>query len=611
MATDLKDIVRRIREQADLLDIVSRQVTLKRISGRYWGCCPFHAENTASFSVRPEAGHFHCFGCGTGGDVITFIMRTENLSFIETIRKLAGELRIELPNMRNVPIEERDAEEKLRKDIENANNYALKFFRKVLEKRENPKANDYLPERGLAPDMIERFQLGAAPEAWSTLSDLMLKDGFSEGLLIEAGLSVKSEKGHLYDRFRHRLIFPIFDHNNRAVGFGGRALESDDRTPKYLNSAESPLYHKGRMLYALNVAGKPIQESGHAIVCEGYMDVITAHAHGFTMAVGTLGTALTPDQARLLKRFTSRVHFLYDGDSAGVKAMLRGGEALLAAGLDTRVIVLPKEDDPDTFLRREGPEPMRARVKGAQEYFDFAVAERSKEFDAKSLAGQAQLIESVVPLLRAMKSDVMREGAMTRLLQRVGGIPREAIARMVARTEQHRHEPPPPPVDDHEESPRASGAGRIDLLERGLLKLMLENEGALDFVRGHADDHCAWFEDERLLPWFMSLVHSEGPADMVVETHVLQDTLPAPREIISELVVWEAAISKDPIQDAEHLIARLEERHRLSITAQLLEELSRLPHDEMERILRVFHHESRARMDSTGKQLRLSKRRRK
>lgn len=611
MANDLKDVVRRIREQADLLDVVSRQVTLKRISGRYWGSCPFHAEKTASFSVRPEAGHFHCFGCGTGGDVITFIMRTENLSFIETIRKLAGELRIELPNMRSVPIEERDAEEKLRKDIENANNYALKFFRRALETRANPKANDYLPERGLGPDMIERFQLGAAPEAWSTLSDAMLKDGFSEGLLVEAGLSVRSEKGHLYDRFRHRLIFPIFDHNNRAVGFGGRALESDDRTPKYLNSAESPLYHKGRMLYALNVAGKPIQESGHAIVCEGYMDVITAHAHGFTMAVGTLGTALTPDQARLLKRFTSRVHFLYDGDNAGVKAMLRGGEALLAAGLDTRVIVLPKEDDPDTFLRREGPEPMRARVKSAQEYFDFAVAERSKEFDAQSLAGQAQLIESVVPLLRAMKSEVMREGAMTRLLQRVGGIPREAIARMVARTEQPRHDAPPPFAYDGESEGEAPAPRRMDLLERGLLKLMLESEGALDFVRNHADDHCAWFEDERLLPWFMTLVHSEGSADGVVESHVLQDTLPAPREIISELVVWDAPISKHPISDAEHLIARLEERHRLSITSQLLQELSMLPHDEMERILRVFHHESRARMDSTGKQLRLSKRRRK
>lgn len=607
MKGDLKDAIRRIREESDLLDIVGRVVQLKRVSGRYWGNCPFHAEKTPSFCVRPEAHHFHCFGCGTGGDAITFVMKTENLSFIEAVRKLATELRIELPEMRGDMAGGGDEEEKRRAAIEAANRHALEFFRRALEERTNPLANAYLPQRGLSPELVARFQLGAAANEWSALTDHMRRNGYSDELLVDAGLSVRNENGNVYDRFRNRLIFPIFDHNNRIVGFGGRALESDDRTPKYLNSAENALYHKGRMLYALNVAGTGIRESGHAILCEGYMDVIMAHAHGFANAVGTLGTALTPDQARLLKRYTPRVHFLYDGDSAGRKAMLRGGEPLVAAALDTRVVVLPPEDDPDTFLRRDGADALRALIREAPEYIDFALAERAREFDVATLAGQAQLIEGLIPMLRSMKSDIMREAAITRLLGRVPGIPREAIQRMIARGDRA-----PASTADLPGMPPQQPAGKpgAPLLERGLLKLMLESPEALDIVRHRADDQCRWFTDEALLPWFTHFVHEEGAAAELLDQMRQTGSNPGDPAVISELLVWDTPTPSDARRATEELLLRLQEKHRLEVTAELLADISTVPGEDVGRLLTVFHRESRQRMEEIGNKLRTGRRRR-
>ena len=378
MPRSIKDIARQVKDQADIVAIVGRHVPLKKAGTSYRACCPFHKEKTPSFHVVPAKGIFHCFGCGAGGSAIDFVMRTERMEFMEALRLLAGELGIEIPAPGGPQDEEaRDAAEKHRRSLQSAMEFALDWFRGNLTSRRNAVAADYLEQRGIAPEIAEAFQLGAALDGWAHLADAARAKGFSEELLTEADLCIRHEqRGTVYDRFRHRLIFPIFDHRGRPIAFGGRQLADDPTSGKYINSAETSLYKKGRTLYALNVAQKAISDSGHAILTEGYMDTVMAHQFGFPQAVASLGTALTPEQARLLKRYANRVYFLYDGDAAGQKAMLRAGESLLGAGFDARVIILPAEDDPDTFLRREGPEALRGKFENAREYFDFALEAR-------------------------------------------------------------------------------------------------------------------------------------------------------------------------------------------------------------------------------------------
>lgn len=613
MARDLRDVVQRIKEQADAIDIVGRVVTLRKSGGRFWGLCPFHPEKSPSFCVRPERAAYHCFGCGAGGSMIDFVMKTEHLEFLDAVKKLARELRIEMPEFRPEEAAARDEEDRRRRDIEAANVRALKFFREALAAARNPLANEYLPKRNLTPELIEKFQLGAALDEWSALGDTMLREGFSQQLLADAGLITIRENGSITDRFRNRLIFPIFDHNNRVVGFGGRALVKDERTPKYLNSAETALYKKSRLLYALNLAWKPIQEAGHAILCEGYMDVVTAHAAGFTNAVASLGTALTPEQAKLLRRFTGRVHFLYDGDDAGRKAMLRGGDSLLAAGLDTRVITLPPEDDPDTFLLREGPEPLRERIRDAREFFDFALDHHAAQLDLRTIAGQAQLVESMAPIIRIVTSELLREAAITRLQTRVPGIPRQAIANLIAKAPK---EPSPrleaqpsqngdaPPLDE-DGSPFEDAAARPpDRLERGILKLMIESEEALEFVRARL--HHEWLSDLRLEPWIFWFLDRDEPADALLAEVETNAEAPADRTLLNEIVAWEVPLSKEPLRDAEELLLRIAERHRLRIARELLERFPELgTEEERARLLAAYHAEHRQRHDATAGRLRV------
>lgn len=603
---DLKTVIQRIKDRADIVDHVGRVVVLKKQGNRLWGCCPFHQEKTPSFTVRPQTGTFHCFGCGVGGTVIDFVMQSERLPLMDAVEKLAKEYAIEMPERRFAAPTPTDAEEALRRDIEAANRAALEFYRQALAERRNPLANNYLPERGLTPEIIEQFQIGAALDDWNALTDHLLRNGYTEDLLVEGGLSVRSEKGSLYDRFRHRLIFPILDQHGRVAGFGGRALVKDDRTPKYLNSAETAVYKKSRLLYALNIAQEPIGKLGHAILCEGYMDVITMHAFGFPQTVASLGTAFTPEQARLLKRHTSRVYFLYDGDAAGQKAMLRGGEALLGAGLDTRVIELPAEDDPDTFLRRDGAEALRARIASAREFIDFAIAAHLRDVEQDTLSGQAELVERIAPFLRAMKSDLMREGSLTRLLKHTPAIPREAVLRLVdraPRTWEGEREGSSAPG---ESSPAAVPA--FDSLERALLKVMVESEGALEVVRAQLRHE--WVGDVRLEPWVFGLLDAVEPVRAILSQLESSQEWPGERDIIYEILAWDCPVSRDPVRDAEEVMLRLHERHRLRITQELIERIEQTMDEESRnRLMAAYHEEHLQRHAHTKGRLRVQRRR--
>jgi DNA primase len=587
-------------------------VALKKAGASYKGCCPFHEEKTPSFNVLPSRGMFHCFGCGVGGSVIDFVMKQERLEFIEALEKLAKEIGLEVPRggTRKDPTEV-EAEVRQRQAVQSANEAALIWFRENLLKGRNPLATEYLPKRGITDELGEKFHLGAALDGWDGLKLHLTAKGYSEQLLVEGGLCARSEKGRVYDRFRNRLMFPIFDTNGKIAGFGGRQLGSEEDGAKYLNSAETILYKKSKILYALNVARPFIEKVGNAILCEGYMDVIMAHAHGFTQAVASLGTALTPDQSRLLKRFANRTYFLYDGDEAGQKAMLRGGDSLLTAGFDVRVVSLPEKDDPDTYLQREGAEALKKEMEHAREYYDFALLAHCKDLDLNTLAGQAEAVERMAPIILSMKNEVMREGAITRLLKKVSGIPRDAIEHILnnkqkkidergqwgqRRDEEHRGE-------NQSDSVITPSAPDLDRLERNLLKIMLESPEALALIRLKLHDD--WVKDQRLAPWiFHFFDHVELVSTLINEMEASGE-FPGDRTILNGILAWEQFLGS-PIEAADQLIWRLHERYKLVLTRKMLSMIDEkiVRGEAADRILMAYHHEHTLRIKETGRFLR-------
>jgi DNA primase catalytic core len=616
MGNELKEIIRQVKDNIDIVEVVGRSVVLKKAGASFRGLCPFHHEKSPSFHVVPAKGIFHCFGCGVGGSMIDFVMKSERLEFIEALEKLARELGLELPRDRGPDRESREADQKLRTSLQAANEAALAFFRDNLNRARNPLANAYLPERGLSADIVDKFQLGASLDDWDALKRHLVGQGFGESLLIEAGLLVRGESGRVYDKFRNRLMFPILDANGKVVAFGGRIMVKDKDTAKYMNSPETALYKKGSMLYALNWARPDIEKSGYAILCEGYMDVITAHAHGHTQAVASLGTAFTRTQAKLLKRSANRVYFLYDGDAAGQKAMLRAGEPLLEAGFDARIVSLPAEDDPDTFLRTHGGEALKARFPEAKEYFDFAIAAQAAEIDATTMAGQAALVEAMAPLIAAIQNDVMREGAIARLLRKLGGLPREAITRILAkkaaeraRTEErqaaYEQGAPDDRRDEGEGEAPAPAAPAMDPLERRLLKLMLESHEALEHIRAHL--RAEWILDGRLRPWILFLIDNDGFVKSLLELIEVQgEAPPGEGAIVTELFAWDTNLGPAPAEDAQQMLRRLQERYQRSLTHQLLRMIDEraLPDAEATKLLTAIDHESRTRFQESSRHLR-------
>ena len=359
----MEAFVQQVRAQTDILAVVQGYVPLKRKGNRYWGCCPFHSEKTASFSVVPADGFFYCFGCHAGGDVFKFLSLIEQITPFEAIKRQAEQLGIPLPEQKRDPREEARLREL--DDLRKVNALARDFFHNCLTMtRYGAAGKDYLAGRGITAEAIERYGIGFAPDAWSKLSDAFRKRGIAEHLLVTAGLAVKRERGDgIYDRFRSRVIIPIADERGRIVGFGGRALEG--AMPKYLNTAETPVFNKRKLLFGLDRAHRSIASEGYAIVVEGYMDAIAAWEAGVTNVVATLGTSFTSDHAGILLRRAPRIVFCYDSDTAGQEATLRALAAVHGRAAEVRVLLLPDGKDPDEYVRTHGAEAFRALVETA------------------------------------------------------------------------------------------------------------------------------------------------------------------------------------------------------------------------------------------------------
>jgi DNA primase len=415
-----------VRRAADIVRTISEHVTLKKMGSSWKGLCPFHHEKTPSFNVRSEPAVFHCFGCGEGGDVFKFVMLHEKVGFPEAVETLARRFGVPVPETRF----EAGPDRKEREAVLELLDQAARHFTRNLWGAPGTRAREYLLGRGFRRETLEKIRAGAAADAWDDLLRA-LSPRFSPATLQTAGLVLPKQNGQgHYDRFRNRAVFPILNEGGRVVGFGARSLDGSE--PKYLNSPENPVYHKGRTVYGLSWAREPIRQSGRVVLMEGYLDVARALEGGVGEVVATCGTALTSSQARLLRRFTERAIVNFDQDAAGQKAAQRSIEILLEEGLRVQVVELPEGHDPDTYLKAEGAEAYRRRLDEAPEYMEWLIRKAARDHDTRRPAGKAGYFAALAPLLSKVPSPVERSAWMKVAVERGGLDPRAAMEELRA-----------------------------------------------------------------------------------------------------------------------------------------------------------------------------------
>ncbi|MEO5365059.1 MAG: DNA primase [Magnetococcus sp. WYHC-3] len=405
------DLLESIRQRTDMLELVSQVTPLKRSGANWSGLCPFHQEKNPSFSVRPDKGVYKCFSCGAGGDLFEFVERTQGLSFPEAVRWLAQRAGVALPEDRP-PSPEEVRKRQRRDELLEVLQRARSFYRQRLLSAEGAPACRYLDGRGIGPEVRERFGIGYAPPGWRQLADLLGGGSAAESLLEEAGLLVRKDAGRSYDRFRERVIFPIEDVRGQCLGFGGRVLRPGDDAPKYINSPETAVYHKGDGLYGLRQAAEAVSRTGSILVVEGYMDVVALAAHGVHHAVATLGTALTDEQLALLWRRTPRPVFCFDGDAAGRKAAWRALEKVmhgLTADRSPAFLFLPQGEDPDSLVRREGSQAFLERLEHTRSPAEFLFQALSSGQDLERVEVKARLMHAARPLINGVADTLLRD----------------------------------------------------------------------------------------------------------------------------------------------------------------------------------------------------------
>ena len=398
-----EELVEEVRVRNDIVDVVSGYVRLQKKGANHWGCCPFHNEKTPSFAVNGAKQMYHCFGCGAGGNVYTFVMNYENYTFPEAVKMLAARAGVSLPEAEYD--EEQKQRQNHRQQLLDVNREAATFFYYQLRSPQGQVGYRYLADRELSDETMRKFGLGYTGRSGAGLIRHLKQKGFEDRLIIEAGLGSHNERTGLVSPFWNRVMYPIQDIHNRVIGFGGRVMGEGE--PKYLNSQETPVFDKRRNLYGLNFARTA--RSGNIILCEGYMDVIALHQAGFTQAVASLGTAFTAEQAVLLKRYMDKVLLAYDSDGAGVKAALRGIGILREAGLSGKIINMQPCKDPDEFIKKNGRDAFQERIDQAENSFFFEIRMLERDFDLKDPESKTLFYREIAKKLCSFSVDVERE----------------------------------------------------------------------------------------------------------------------------------------------------------------------------------------------------------
>jgi len=398
-------ILEQIRQNNDIVEVIGSYFPLKRAGANFRALCPFHKEKTPSFNVNPQKQIWHCFGCGAGGDVFTFVMKFENLDFISAVRRLAERTGVRLEFEETASEPNRDQKELLFRLHEQVAEF---FHQTLLKEKSAEPARAYLKKRGITADVVKRWRLGYSPDAWDALIQWAASRKFSAELLETAGLALRRERGDgFYDRFRGRLMFPICDEQGRVVAFSGRILTDAKDQPKYVNSPETPIFQKGKILFALDKAKRAILDEKFAIVCEGQVDTISCHEAGMTNVVAPQGTALTEQHARILKRYAEEVVLMFDADAAGQNAVVRSAEPLWEAGLVIRVAVLPQGHDPDSFVKEMGAEKLKNLITKAPSFFVCLLEHLSKQYDPNTDGGKVQIAQQMAAWLARIPNPVL------------------------------------------------------------------------------------------------------------------------------------------------------------------------------------------------------------
>lgn len=417
--------IEEVRSRSDIVSVIGRYVRLKRAGSGYTGLCPFHNEKTPSFHVNPARQMYKCFGCGVGGNVLTFVMEYENLTFPEAMEMLAQEAGIELPKQELTA--QQKQQESLRQTLLEINKKAARYYFALLKSPRGKPGYDYLTGRGLSDETILHFGLGYAGQGGGELYQYMKKEGYSDSVLKETGLFKMDERG-AYDKFWNRVMFPIMDANNRVIGFGGRVM--GDAKPKYLNSPETKIFDKSRNLFGLNYAKRG--KRSNMILCEGYMDVIALHQAGFTNAVASLGTAFTEQQANLIRRYTDEVLLTYDSDGAGIKAAMRAIPMLRRAGITGKVIHMEPYKDPDEFIKNLGAEEFEKRMEEAQNSFFFEIEVIKKNYSMSDPEQKTKFVHETARKLLVFEDKIQRDNYLEAVAARYN-IKTEDLRQLVVR----------------------------------------------------------------------------------------------------------------------------------------------------------------------------------
>ena len=513
----LDDILGRV----DIVEVISGFLPLKKAGRNFKACCPFHHEKTASFMVSPDRQIYHCFGCGESGNAFKFLMRYERLDFPEAVEVLARKAGIILPKDETL----KSPSAGLSTQIYKVNELAANFYSTNLGSSAGAKAREYLLRRGIKAQVISDLKLGWAPDNWDSLLNYLRSKGVSLGLLEKAGLVIAKEGGGFYDRFRNRIIFPIFDIKARVLGFGGRVL--DNSLPKYLNSPESAVYTKGKHLYGFNLAKEGIRENDFVAIVEGYLDFILPFQEGLKSITASLGTALTVDQARFLKRYTHNVVMVYDADTAGELATLRSLDIFIEEEMNVRVVSLPKGLDPDLFVRQEGITAFKEKVTSSESLFDYKLKILKSRYNIKEIEGRAKISGLMLETIARFKNAILKSEYLKKLAQELN-LREEALLEEIKKVktdkgyiEAKAHQP-------------ARKAHNVNPTEKLLMSLMLEESDLISRIReslGPQD-----FQDERIsriVAIMFSLV-DQGKAvePQILMNHLGDDVL----ELVSESV---------------------------------------------------------------------------
>jgi DNA primase len=502
------DFIDRLRAESDIVGIIADYVPLKKKGKNYWGCCPFHHEKTPSFSVTPDKGFYYCFGCQNGGNVFNFLMKVENIGFVDAVKLLAQKMNIPLPEREKSPQEV--ARDKERARLYQTNELARDFFCACLTKTKyGEPARHYLARRGITNDIINKFGLGYAPDAWDKLLRAFQGRNIGNEVLLKAGLALSKSTGNgCYDRFRNRVMFPILNSRGQVVGFGGRVL--DDSKPKYLNSPETTIFNKRHNLYGFHIAERFIRQAGQAIVVEGYMDAITAHASGISNVVASLGTAFTLEHARLLRN-ASEIVFAYDSDTAGQNATLRAMDIANKLGAKVRVLNIPDGKDPDEFIRKHGPEAFRELVENSLPFLDYQISRAFANVDYSNLEGKVQVVARAVPALAASDNAIEVNGHIKSLAQTLAideSAIRSEVSKFLSHNEKDKNVKMGKDINMVSLSNKEDTA--IDQAERSIIRFMCDDSTIVPYVNARiaVDDFNK--ESRKQLVNFIYNSYSEG-----------------------------------------------------------------------------------------------------